>query len=175
MAPQSSEIKQLVDSTTSEVHSLKAAIFHTMAYEMSLEFNKANVTLPTRRSFLKVIYNVCQVKKKQIKFEHHYGIHVAGPKIAVCETTSETVFVLNWAFTTKDNYFQTALDDVIDAFNATLLGFGYTQQLQRYDPETHQVHPPSKHPFWPTKETNNQPHLFHFSTTSSYFDAADFL
>ena len=36
MAPQSSEIKQLVDSTTSKVHNLKAAIFHTMAYKMSL-------------------------------------------------------------------------------------------------------------------------------------------
>ena len=65
----------------------------------------------------------------------------------MCETTSETVFVLNSAFTTEYNYFQTALDDAIDAFNATLLDFGYTQQLQRYDPETHQVHPPSKHPF----------------------------
>ena len=40
--------------------------------------------------------------------------------------------------------------DAIDTFNATLLDFGYTQQLQRYDPETHHVHPPSKHPFWPT-------------------------
>ena len=149
-APQSSEIKQLVDSTTSKVHSLKTAIFHTMVYKMSLEINKGNVTLPTRRSFLKVLYNVCQVKKKQINFEHLYRIHVAGPIIAVCETTSETVFVLNSAFTTKDNYFQTALDDAIDALNATLLDFGYTQQLQCYDPETHQVHTTSKHPFWPT-------------------------
>ena len=151
MAPQSSEIKQLVDSTTSKVHSLKAAIFHTMAYKMSLEITKGNVTLPTRRSFPKVLYKVCQVNKKQINFEQYYRIHVAGPKIVVCETTSETVFVLNSAFTTKDTYFQTAPDDAIGAFNATLLDFGYTQQLKRYDPETHQVHPPSKHPFWPTK------------------------
>ena len=67
------------------------------------------------------------------------------------QKTLWTVFVLNSAFTTKENYFQTALDDAIDAFNPTHLNFGYTQQLQRYDPETHQVHPPSKHPFWPTK------------------------
>ena len=83
MAPQSSEIKQLVDSTTSIVRSLKAAIFHTMAYKKSLEINKGNVTLPTPRFFLKVIYNVCQVKKKQITFEQYYRIHVAGPKNAV--------------------------------------------------------------------------------------------
>ena len=115
-------------------------------------FNSSStVTLPTRRSFSKILYNVCQIKKKHLNFEQYCRIHVEGPKIAVSETTSETAFVLNSAFTTKDNYFQAALDDTIDAFNATVLDFGYTQQLQRYDPETHQVHLPSEHPFWPTK------------------------
>ena len=127
MAPQNSEIKHLVNSTNSKVQSLKAAIFHTMAYKMLLEINNGILNLPTRRSFLKVLYNVC--------------IHVEGPKIAVCETTSETVLVLNSAFTTKDNYFQVALDDAIDAFNVILLDFGYT----------HQVHPTPKHPFWQNK------------------------
>ena len=155
MAPQKSEIKQLVTSTEYKVHSLKAAIFYTMAYKMSLEINKGNVTLPTRRSFLKVLYNVCQIKKKQITFEQYYRVHINGPKIAICEITSDTVFVLNSAFTTKDNYFQVALDDAIDAFNAVLLDFGYTQQLQRYNPETDQVHPPSKHPIWPTNYTSD--------------------
>ena len=147
MAQQNSEIKQIVTSTTSKVHSLRAAIFDTMAYKTSLEINKGNITLPTRRSFLKILYNVCQIKKKQITFEQYYRLHVEAPKIVVCET----VFVLNWAYTTKDNYFQAALPDAIDAFNATLLDFRYTQHLQRYDLETHQVHPPSKHPFWPKK------------------------
>ena len=90
-----------------------------MAYKMSLEINNGNVTLPTRRSFLKVLYNVCQIKKKHNNFEKCYRIHVEGPKIVVCETTSETLFVLNSAFNTKDNYFQAALYDAIDAFNAT--------------------------------------------------------
>ena len=155
MAPQKSEIKQLVTSTESKVHGLKTAIFHTMAYTMSLEINKGYVTLPTRRSFLKVLYNVCQIKKKHITFEQYYRVHVHGPKIAICEITSDTVFVLNSAFTTKDNYFQVALDDAIDAFNAVLLDFGYTQQLQRYNPETHQVHLPSKHPLWPKNYTSD--------------------
>ena len=93
---------------------------------MSLEIKNGTVTLPTRRSFLKVFYNVCQIKKKHLNFEQYYRIHVEALKIAVCETTSETV-----------------LDEAID--------FGYTQKLQRYDPETHQAHPPSKHPFWQTK------------------------
>ena len=118
---------------------------------MSLEINNGTVTLPTRHSFLKVLYNDCQLKKKHLNFEQYYRIHVEGPNIAVCETTSKTVLDLNSAFTTEDNFFQVALNDAIDAFNATLLDFGYTQKLQRYDPETHQVHPPSKHPFWQTK------------------------
>ena len=137
MAPQNSEIKNLVNSTNSKVHNLKAAIFHTMAYKMSLEIKNGTFTLTTRRSFLKVLYNVCQIEKKRLNFEQYYRIHVEGPKIAVCETTSETVLVLNSAFTTKDNYFQAALDEAIDAFNATLLDFGYTQKVQRYDPDTH--------------------------------------
>ena len=69
---------------------------------------------------------------------------------SLCARPLQKQFLSNSEFTTKDNYFQTALDDAIDAFNATLLDFGYTQQLQRYDPETHQVHTTSKHPFWPT-------------------------
>ena len=155
MAPtQQSEIKKLVQSTESKVHSLKAAIFHTMAYKMSLEINKGDITLPTRRSFLKVLYNVCQIRKKDITFEQYYRIHVHGPKIAICEITSDTVFVLNSAFTAKDNYFRVAIDEAIDAFNAVLLDFGYTQQLQKYDPTTHQVHPQPKHPFWPNHHTS---------------------
>ena len=153
--PQQSEIKKFVQSTESKVHSLKAAIFHTMADKMSLEINKGDITLPTRRSFLKVLYNVCQIRKKDITFEQYYRIHIHGPKIAICEITSDTVFVLNSAFTTKDNYFQVAIDEAIDAFNAVLLDFGYTQQLQKYDPTTHQVHPQPKHPFWPKHHTSN--------------------
>ena len=78
MAPQISEIKNLVNSTNFKVHSLKVAIFHSMAYKMSLEINNGTVTLPTRRSFLKVFYNVCQIKKKLLNFEQYYRIHVEG-------------------------------------------------------------------------------------------------
>ena len=43
-----------------------------MAYKMSLEINNGTLTLPTRRSFLKVPYNVCQIKKKRPYFEKYY-------------------------------------------------------------------------------------------------------
>ena len=151
MAPQNSEIKNLVKSTNSKVHSLKDAIFRTMVYKRLLEIDNTTLTLPLRRSFLKFFYNVCRIEEKRLYFEQFYRIHVKGPKIAVCETTLETVLLLNSAFTTKDNYFQVALDDAIDAFIATLLDFGYIQQLQRYDPDTRQVHPTPQHPFWQNK------------------------
>ena len=77
-----------------------------MAYKMSLEINNGTLTLSTRRSFLKNLYKVCQSKKKRLNFEQYYRIHVEGPKNAVSETTSETVLVLNSAFTTKDNFFK---------------------------------------------------------------------
>ena len=49
----------------SKVHSLKTAIFHTMAYKLSLEINKHNITQKTLFAFLKVLYNVSQIIKKK--------------------------------------------------------------------------------------------------------------
>ena len=48
-----------------------------MAYKMSLEINHGTLTLPTKRSFLKLLYDVCQIKKKPLNFEQYYRIHVS--------------------------------------------------------------------------------------------------
>ena len=58
-----------VASNLSKVHSLKAAIFHTMAYKLSLEINKninKKLTPETLIAFLKTLYNVAQIKKKKL-------------------------------------------------------------------------------------------------------------
>ena len=128
----------------SKVHSLKAAIFQTMAFKLSLEINKNKMTQKTLIAFLKVLYNVSL--KKRITFEQHSRIHLTGPKMAVCETASNVVFVLNSAFTAKDHSFPAALQEATMAFISMLQDFGYTQQLEVYDPLTHQVHPPQQHP-----------------------------
>ena len=128
----------------SKVHSLKAAIIHTMAFKLSLEINKNKITPKCLIAFLKVIYNVTQIKKKKIKFEQYSRIHLEGPKISICETASNVVFVLISSFTSKDQYFRTALQEATDAFNNMLKGFGYTQKLELYDPLQHQTHPPSQ-------------------------------
>ena len=129
-----------ITSTSSKVHSLKAAIFHTMAYKLSIEINNNKITSKSLIAFLKILYNVAQIKKKRITFEQYSRIYVAGPKIAIYETASNVVFVLNSAFTSKDHYFHTALQ--------MLQSFGYTQKLEIYDPHRHQAHPPQQHPLY---------------------------
>ena len=64
MDPQGGKSNQtkVIPSTTA--HSLKAAIFHTMAFKLSLEINKDQITPSTKRSFLKVLYNVCKIKRR---------------------------------------------------------------------------------------------------------------
>ena len=135
-------------SSHSKVHSLKAAIFHTMAYKLSLEINNNKITPKSLIAFLKVLYNVAQIKKKRITFEKNSRIHVAGPSISICETASNVVFVLNSAFTSKDQYFHAALQEATNAFNEMLQSFGYTQKLEIYDPDQHQAHPPPQHPLY---------------------------
>ena len=150
MAP-NAEIQDIITmfSSHSKVHSLKAAIFRTMAYKLSLEINNNKITPKSLIAFLKVLYNVTQIKKKHITFEQYSKLHVAGgPQIAICETASNVVFVLNSAFTSKDQYFQAALHEATTAFNEMLHSFGYTQKLEHYDPHQHQAHPPQQHPLY---------------------------
>ena len=111
-------------------NSLKATIFHTMAFKLSLENHTDHITIPTKRYFLKVLNNVCKVEKKNICFEQYARLHLDGPKIAICETASNMVLVLNstFTFTTKDEYFRVAIAEACDAFNKMLLHFGYTQR-----------------------------------------------
>ena len=119
-----------------------------MAYKLSLEINKNKITPKTLIAFLKVLYNVAQIKKKKITFEQYSRIHLAGPKIEICETASNAVFVLNSSFTSKDQYFHTAIQEAITAFNNILKDFGYTQTFEYYDPHVHQAHPPPQHPLF---------------------------
>ena len=95
---------------------------------------------------MKVLYNVTQIKKKEITFGQYSRIHLEGPKIAICETASNVVFGLNSSFTSEDHYFRTALQEATDAFNNMLHDFGYTQKLEIYNPLQHQTHPPQQHP-----------------------------
>ena len=59
MAP-NAEVEDIITMTSShsKVHNLKAAIFHTMAYKLSLETNNNKITPKSILAFLKVLYNV---------------------------------------------------------------------------------------------------------------------
>ena len=98
--------------------------------------------------FLKSSLQCHAKKKKKNIFEQYSRIHLQGPKIAICETASNVVFVLNSSFTSKDQYFRTALQEATDAFNNMLKEFGYTQQLELYDPIQHQTQTPSQNPLF---------------------------
>ena len=80
-----------------------------MALKISSKINKNKVTPKSLIAFLKVLYNVTQIKKKKITLEQYSRIHLEGPKIAICETVSHVVFVPNSSFTTKDHFFRTTL------------------------------------------------------------------
>ena len=146
MAPSKSETQKT--AVMSKVHSLKAAIFATMAHKMTNEITKDAITNATKLSFLKILYNVCRIKKNNINFEQYYRLHLEGTQVAICETVSESVFILHSPFSKNDYYFQIALEEATDAFNAVLLDFGYKQKLEKYNATTHQKHPKQPHPFW---------------------------
>ena len=165
MAPADSKTTTKFVSTTN-ANSLKAAIFHTMAFKLSLEINTAKVTIPTKRSFLKALYKVCKTKKKPISFEQKARIHLDGPKIAICETTSDMVFVLNTTFTSNDDYFNMAIKEAGDAFNQALVHFGCNQKVEKYDPKVHRVNPPQPHPFFKKMDCHSKPTYSSCSFTS---------
>ena len=56
MAP-NAEVEDIITMTSSQskVHSLKAAIFHTMAYKLSLEINNNKITPKSLIAFLKIL------------------------------------------------------------------------------------------------------------------------
>ena len=148
MAP-NAEVEDIITMTSSQskVHSLKAAIFHTMAYKLSLEINKNKIT-PRRFLLVSKFSTMWPRSRQKITFEQYSRIHLAGPKIAICETASNAVFVLNSAFTSKDQHFKTAIQEAILAFNNVLKDFGYTQTLEYYHPNVHQAHPSPQHPLF---------------------------
>ena len=94
---------------------------------MTSDFFK--ITPKSLIAFSKVLCNVTQIKKKKSTFDQYSRIHLEGPKIAICKTASNVVFVLNSSFTTRDHYFRTALQEATDAFNNMLKDFGSTQKL----------------------------------------------
>ena len=76
-------------------YSLKADIFQTMAFNLSIEINNDKISTSTKRSSLKVLQNVCRIKKKRINFEHYARLQFEGPKIAICETVPDAIFVID--------------------------------------------------------------------------------
>ena len=82
MAP-NAETDDIITMTSdfSKVHSLKAAIFYTMAFKLSLEINKNKITPKCLIAFLKVLYNVTQIKKKKLHLSNTRESTLKDPKM----------------------------------------------------------------------------------------------
>ena len=52
---------------------------------------------------------------------------------AICETTSNAVFIIDFSITKKNHFFQAALKEARQAFDALMLDFGKHQKLERYE------------------------------------------
>ena len=57
-------------------HSLKAAIFKTLALKVGNELNNGTIVPSTRRAFFKKMYNVFLLSSKMIPFEKYYRLHL---------------------------------------------------------------------------------------------------
>ena len=82
MAP-NAEVEDIITMTSShsKVHSLKAAIFHTKAYKLSLEINNNKITPKSFIAFLKVLYNVAQIKKNASHLNNIQGFMLPNRKL----------------------------------------------------------------------------------------------
>ena len=153
--------KRIVIKTSAKSHSLEAAILHTLAFKLSLKINRNEILHSTSRSFLNVLYNVARMGQKCIPFQQSYRIQVEESQIPICETASDTIFVLDSRFTQKEPYFQAAPQKAIAAFNIVLRNFGFRQKTAKYDPEIHPTQPKQMHPFYNTWKSFVKYSLFH--------------
>ena len=115
--------------TSYNAHSLKAAIFKTLALKIGNELNIGTIAHSTRRAFFKIMYNIFLLSSKKIPFVQYYRLHISGHTIAICETQSSNVFVLaQKSFDQNQFYFLHAVQEAVDAFKAVLHDFGFFQK-----------------------------------------------
>ena len=95
------------------------------------------------------MYNIFLLSKKKFPFEQYYRLHAAGSRVAICETTSNNVFVLPDSSFEQNNFvFLHALQEVVDVIKCVLQDFGYNQIFEKYDSVKHPTHPIPSHPFY---------------------------
>ena len=86
--------------------------------------NQNKILHPTRRSFLKVLYNISQIgKKTQHSIRTIIPSTYSRTKNRYLRNSSVAVFVIDSSYTQKGHYFRAALQEATDAFNAVLRDF----------------------------------------------------
>ena len=85
-------------------HSLKAAVFKTLALKVGNELNNGTIAPSTLRALFKIMYNVFLLSSKKIPFEQCYRLHLPGPNIAICGKKSNNVFVSTHTSFDQNNF-----------------------------------------------------------------------
>ena len=107
LAPDNSETEDVVTvaANLSKVHSLKATIFHTMAYKFSLKINKNKLTPKTPIAFLKVLYNVAQKEKEKNQLRAVLSNSFSWPKDRYLGNYIKCCFCFKFLFHIKGSIF----------------------------------------------------------------------
>ena len=132
----SSETNQTVSSFNA--HSLRAEIVKTLSLNFGNDINNGTIAPSTRRAFFKRLHNIFFLYSKKILYEQYYRLHISGLPIAICQTNSSNLFVIDrTSFEQNNFYFLHALQEAVNAFNSVLHDFGFSQKLETYGPKKH--------------------------------------
>ena len=113
-------------------HSLEAAICKTLALKVGNELNNGTIAPSSRRAFFKITYNVFLISSKKIPFEQYCRLHLSGPNVAICETKSNTVFVLTHTSFDQNNFcFLHVVQEAVDAFYEVLKNLGWLLMIRQ--------------------------------------------
>ena len=115
--------------------SLKGAIFHTMAIKLSLEVNNYRITISTKKSCLKILYNIFKIKKKHRNFEQYDQLLLDGPQNCHLWNSLIYGFRPKLIFYYQRRKLYSCTRRSLWRFQKRMLHFGYAQNIELYNPQ----------------------------------------
>ena len=85
-------------------HSIKSAISKILALKIGNEINKGTNAPSIRRASFEILFNIFLFYSKKIPFEKYYRLQRSGAPIAIYETNSSNVFVIDHTTFEQNNF-----------------------------------------------------------------------
>ena len=126
-------------------NSFKAAFFHSLAFELPIEMIKTKHGC-YEETFPQHTLRCLQKSKNKSILSNTLVLTCMATKLPNTKLPQMVFLSITQLYYKRHLCF--ALDEACDAFTATMLVFGYIQNLQVYIPTVHQVHPPLQHPLF---------------------------